>query len=104
MIMEKPTMKQTIIQNMGLDRIRARVPQWHAALMAGRAAAPRCTATTRAGEPCRRERMKGSDKCPSHLHGAARDTVNNRLAREAMGRLRSTNAIHRQRGTATLVD
>jgi hypothetical protein len=88
-------MRQTIIQNMGLDRIRARVPEWLAAMRAGRAAAPRCTAIKRDGHPCQRERMRGATKCEAHLQGAARDAVDLARLRRAQAALTSTNTKKR---------
>ncbi len=88
-------MRPTIIENMGLARIRARVPEWHAAMRAGHAAAPRCTATNRNGQPCQRERMRGAHKCAAHLKGAARDAIDLARLKRARAALSSSNTRKR---------
>jgi hypothetical protein len=49
--------------------------RWHAALMAGRRAAPKCDAFTREGRPCRRDRLYGANFCGHHIRGVERDSL-----------------------------
>ena len=49
--------------------------RWLSAQWEGRRKAPKCGALTRAGEPCRRDRLRGADRCGHHVHGAERDRI-----------------------------
>lgn len=53
------------------------VARWVGAMNAARASRSdiRCAALTSTGQPCKRTRMRGSDKCHNHLLGAERDAV-----------------------------
>ncbi len=86
----------------GLDRIRARVPAWHAAMQAGKRAAPKCVATNAAGERCGGVRMRGADRCRCHLTGPERDATDIQRAVEARKKLRSTNTMRRADGETAL--
>src|SRR4051794_35015398 len=54
------------------SRDPAHLARWQAALNAGHARMPRCTATTRLGHKCRHAAMRDADRCHWHLTGAAR--------------------------------
>jgi hypothetical protein len=55
---------------------------WLLAQWEGRKKAPKCDALTREGKPCRRDRLRGADRCGHHVQGAERDRVDRlRLAR-----------------------
>lgn len=95
-------MAYCITKSFGLDRIRARVPEWHAAMRAGRDRAPKCGAKTRAGTPCARLPIPGTPHCYLHLHGKARDVADLKRKAIAEKRARSTNALLREEGLATL--
>ncbi|WP_293810607.1 hypothetical protein [uncultured Bosea sp.] len=62
------------------SRDPAHLARWQAAVLAGRARAPRCTAIAKSGERCQLPGMKFSDpcRCHRHLHGLARDLTDER--------------------------
>jgi hypothetical protein len=96
-------MAYSIVKILGIERIRARAPEWLAAMRAGRERAPRCGAPTRAKTPCALTRLTGADRCRHHLHGAARDAVDAaRLLRAQKTLSRTTNAHHRARAETTI--
>lgn len=86
----------------GMERLKARVPAWLAALAAGNAAAPRCGADTASGGTCGRLRMKGSSHCYLHLRGHQRDIVDRERAVRAAKSARSTNPRRRADGERAL--
>jgi hypothetical protein len=70
-------------------RDQEHISRWLAAQWAGRRAALKCGALTREGRPCRRDRLRGADRCGHHLKGRERDTIDRarmeRLHRELAG-------------------
>lgn len=62
------------------SRDPSHLARWQAAVLAGRARAPRCTAIAKTGRRCRLPAMKFSDpcRCHRHLHGLARDLTDER--------------------------
>lgn len=62
------------------SRDPAHLARWQAAVLAGRARAPRCTAIAKSGQRCQLPAMKFSApcRCHRHLHGAARDETDER--------------------------
>lgn len=85
-----------------MDRVKARVPEWHAAMARGFAAAPKCGAMTRAKTPCQCPRLRGTDRCHLHLHGKARDVADAARLASAQHRARSGNTIRRAEAEATI--
>lgn len=85
-----------------MDKLRARVPEWHAALRRGFAAAPRCGAKTRARTLCQRLPIPGTPHCYLHLHGKARDVADLKRKAIAEKKAGSTNVKLREEGLATL--
>jgi hypothetical protein len=74
----------------------AHIARWHAAMMAGRRAAPKCDALTREGKPCRRDLLYGADRCSHHLKGRERDAIDAiRLERACKAAAVANNAVDR---------
>ncbi len=92
-----------IVTTFGLDRIRARAPEWLAAMERGKAAAPRCGAKKKSGQPCRRVPLRGAKHCFNHFHGPERDALDARRVAAAQRLLaRTTNARFRADAARTI--
>ena len=107
-VLTKIVMRTALFDRIGLEKLRANAPRWHAALRAGRAAAPRCEAVIRStGKQCcvpamRESRKLGVHRCHFHCHGSLRDEVDNLREARAYRQAQSTNTIMRMEGLATL--
>ena len=96
-------MAYCITKSFGMANIKANIPKWLAALSAGAAAAPRCTGTTKTGEPCGKTRTPGAERCRHHLHGRERDLLDIQRAIRAEKILRrSSHAPLRAKAETTL--
>ena len=95
-------MAYCITKSYGMERIKARAPEWLAAMWAGRDAAPKCGVSTKSGGACSKTRMRGSDRCSLHLHAAQRDIVDVQRAKRAEKMARSTNKQRREAGERAL--
>ena len=71
--------------------------RWLLAQWEGRRKAPKCGALTRAGEPCRRDRLRGADRCGHHIHGAERDKVDALRRQRLIRQLDGTRCVGLQR-------
>lgn len=96
-------MAYSIVKIMGMDRIKARVPAWLAAMNAGKAAAPKCGAMTRSGVPCGKLPLKGAPHCRHHFKARQRDLIDIERAMRAEKVLRrSGHAPLRAKAETTL--
>ena len=87
-----------IVEHMGMDRLKARAPEWLKAMWEGTRRAPGCVAIAgTTGRLCRQPRLPGSDKCRHHLRGKKRDAVDAaRLARAVRKLQTTTNGVFRR--------
>lgn len=95
-------MAYCITKSMGMKRIRERAPGWLTMMAEAYAAAPRCGAKCKKGGTCQHVRMRGSDRCHTHLQGPQRDILDAQRAERAEKMARSTNVKLRAQGEATL--
>jgi hypothetical protein len=83
-------------------RDQEHLSRWHAALMAGRRAAPKCDALTREGKPCRRDRLYGANLCSHHLRGRERDALDAKRLERAQRIAAEGRPIERERALKTV--
>jgi hypothetical protein len=86
----------------GMDRIKARAPEWLAAMREGKRATPKCTATTRTGHPCGNEPLRGASLCRHHLKGSARVAYDTWRLPQWQKQAQKSNVQWREKATQSL--
>jgi len=87
----------TILQTVGLEKLKARAPVWLAIMTEAKRLGPKCTHILRStGSRCGNTPLRGSDICWRHLKGAERDQLDIKRVLRAKKLQNSTNARHQK--------